>query len=123
MGFLVKLFQSCKIIHLAAGEAPGVLKSFGWKAGALQRDRLCAEAQLHQGVGHCWVVTEGDKCPYREGSSSLGCFSPACKALQSHKPQPLKNLKGNKKKRWLGGKKGFLQVMAGGKIVSPLKQL
>lgn len=67
-----------KIIRLAAGEAPGVLKTFGWRAGALQRDRLRAEAQLWQGVGRCWVVTEGGKCPYHEGNSSLGSFSPAC---------------------------------------------
>lgn len=49
---LVKLNQSFR----------GFLENFGWKAGALQRDRLRAEAQLHQ--GQCWLVTEGDKCPY-----------------------------------------------------------
>lgn len=79
MGFFGEtLPEPQKKIHLAAGESPGVLKSFGWKAGALQRDRLYDEAQLHQDVGHCWVVTEGDKCPYREESSSSGCSSPAC---------------------------------------------
>lgn len=85
----------------------GFLENFGWKAGALQRDRLRAEAQLHQ--GQCWLVTEGDKRPYHYLLELLACLQ---SPVESQTSTLLKKRKQEKSSAWREEK--VLQVMVGG---------
>lgn len=95
-------------IQLAAGEDPAVLKSFGWKVGALRRDRPCAEAQLHWGGEVAGWRQKVTNVPTMKGALPWVAPPLPANSCQITSLHPLETLREKRKSFGLGGRKGIL---------------